>query len=59
VGAALQRITQDPAVAAAMFEILELQRIQESNAKVTLLPEGQKSDLLAQLLVASPVPSPR
>jgi regulator of protease activity HflC (stomatin/prohibitin superfamily) len=57
VGAALQRISHDPAVATAMFEILELQRIQEGHAKVTLLPEGQKSDLLAQLLVAAPVPS--
>ncbi|HEX5751401.1 MAG TPA: SPFH domain-containing protein [Archangium sp.] len=54
VGAALQRISQDPAVAAAMFEVLELQRIQEGSANVTLIPEGQKSDLLAQLLVASP-----
>ncbi len=57
VGAALQRISEDPTVSSAMFEILELQRLQESNAKVTLIPEGQKSDLLAQLLVASPAPS--
>ncbi len=54
VGAALQRISQDPAVAAAMFEVLELQRLQEGHANVTLIPENQKSDLLAQLLVASP-----
>lgn len=57
VGAALQRISQNPAVSAAMFEILELQRLQEGTAKVTLLPEGQKSELLAQLLVASPAPT--
>ncbi|WNG36997.1 SPFH/Band 7/PHB domain protein [Archangium violaceum] len=57
VGAALQRIAQEPAVSTALFEILELQRLQESQAKLTLLPEGQKSELLAQLLVASPVPS--
>ncbi|WP_375766499.1 SPFH domain-containing protein [Archangium gephyra] len=57
VGAALQRISEDPAVSAAMFEVLELQRIQEGGANVTLIPEGQKSDLLAQLLVASPAPS--
>lgn len=54
VGAALQRISQDPAVASAMFEILELQRLQESGAKVTLIPEGQKGELLAQLLAVSP-----
>jgi hypothetical protein len=58
VGAALQRISQDPAVSSAMFEILELQRLQESGAKVTLIPEGQKGELLAQLLVASPLPTP-
>ncbi|HEX8820265.1 MAG TPA: SPFH domain-containing protein [Archangium sp.] len=57
VGAALQRISQDPTVATARFEALELQRLQEGTAKVTLIPEGQKSDLLAQLLVASPTPS--
>ncbi|ADO69888.1 SPFH domain-containing protein [Stigmatella aurantiaca] len=54
VGAALQRISQDPDVASAMFEILELQRLQEGSAKLTLIPEEQKSGLLAQLLVAPP-----
>ncbi|ATB32166.1 SPFH domain-containing protein [Melittangium boletus] len=53
VGAALQRIAQDPEVAAAMFEILEVQRLQEGNARVTLVPENQKSDLLVQLLASS------
>jgi regulator of protease activity HflC (stomatin/prohibitin superfamily) len=57
VGAALQRISQDPAVSSAMFEILELQRLQESGAKVTLVPEGPRGELLAQLLVASPSPT--
>ena len=57
VGAALQRIAADREVAEAMFEILENQRILESGAKVTLIPEGQKSDLLAQLLVAAPAPT--
>lgn len=55
VGAALQRISHDPAVASAMFEILELQRLQESGAKVTLIPDGEKGELLAQLLAVSPV----
>ncbi|WP_257449247.1 SPFH domain-containing protein [Archangium lipolyticum] len=57
VGAALQRISEDPAVASAMFEILEVQRLQESAAKVTLIPEGEKGELLAQLVAAAPVPS--
>jgi regulator of protease activity HflC (stomatin/prohibitin superfamily) len=56
VGAALRDIAQDPVVASAMFEALELQRLLDSHAKVTLIPEGQKSELLAQLLAASPVP---
>lgn len=57
VGAALQKIAEDPAVAAAMFEILELQRLQEGSAKVTLVPDGQKGELLAQLLVAAQAPT--
>jgi regulator of protease activity HflC (stomatin/prohibitin superfamily) len=52
VGAALQEICQDQEVANAMFEILEIEKIIESKAKVNLIPE--KSDLLAQLLVAKP-----
>ena len=57
VGAALERISQDPEVSSAMFEILELQRLQESGARVTLIPEGQKGDLLTQLLAAAPTPT--
>ncbi|XXF80008.1 SPFH domain-containing protein [Myxococcaceae bacterium GXIMD 01537] len=57
VGAALQQISQDPAIASAMFEILELQRLQESGATVTLIPEGQKGELLAQMLAVSPLAS--
>ncbi len=48
VGAALEQICQDTEVARAMFEVLENEKIIESKAKVTLVPE--KSDLLAQLL---------
>ena len=55
VGEALQRISHDPEVASAMFEILELQRLQEGSAKLILIPENQKEGLLAQMLVASPV----
>ena len=56
VGAALQRIAEDPEVAAALFEILEVQRLQDSTARVTLVPENQKSDLLVQLLTATQTP---
>jgi regulator of protease activity HflC (stomatin/prohibitin superfamily) len=54
VGEALQRISHDPEVASAMFEILELQRLQDGAAKLILIPENQKEGLLAQMLVASP-----
>ncbi|MET0402346.1 MAG: SPFH domain-containing protein [Cystobacter sp.] len=53
VGESLRRISQDPEVAGAMFEILEVQRLQESSAKVTLVPESQKGDLLTQMLAAN------
>ena len=40
VGAALQEISKDPEIAAALFEILEVQNLLESNAQVTLIPTG-------------------
>jgi len=49
VGSALQRISQDGEVAAALFEILETQKLLESDAKVTILPEGTRQDLMVQL----------
>ena len=51
VGEALQQISEDQEVSAAMFEILENQKILASGAGVTLLPAD--SGLLAQLLAAS------
>ena len=50
VGAALQKISEDGEVVNALFEILETEKILESKAKVTLVPEG--SDLLNQLMAA-------
>ncbi|HDQ34953.1 MAG TPA: SPFH/Band 7/PHB domain protein [Chloroflexi bacterium] len=50
VGEALQSIAADPEVAAAMFEILEMQKILEGAGRLTLVPPG--SDLLTQLLAA-------
>ncbi len=47
VGGALQQIGQDREVLAAMFDILEAQKIIEGKARITMLPE--KNDLLAQL----------
>lgn len=50
VGKALHKISADPEVAKAMFEILEMENILESAAQITLLPEGQ--DFTKQLLAA-------
>jgi regulator of protease activity HflC (stomatin/prohibitin superfamily) len=51
VGEALQKITSDPEVANAMFEILELQAIIDSKARVTMVPPG--GGVLPQLLAAN------
>ena len=50
VGEALQRIGQDPDIARAMFEILETQRMLDSKAEITLVP--QRSGMLADLVAA-------
>jgi len=50
VGDALNQVAADPDVEAAMFEILEIQKLVESKAKITLVPE--RSGLLPELLVA-------
>ena len=51
VGEALQKISADPEVAQALFDILELDKIAESKARITLVPAG--SGLLPQLLAAT------
>lgn len=51
VGDALNQVAADPDVEAAMFEILEIQKLVESKAKITLVPE--RSGLLPELLVAT------
>jgi regulator of protease activity HflC (stomatin/prohibitin superfamily) len=50
VGEALNQVAADPDVEAAMFEILEIQKLVESKARITLIP--QNSGLLPELLVA-------
>jgi hypothetical protein len=55
VGQAMQAITANPEVAAAVFEILETQKILESKGKLTLIPKG--SELLGQLLVSGQNPA--
>src|ERR1043166_6064564 len=50
VGEALNQVAADPEVEAAMFEILEVQKIVDSKAKITLIPEG--GGLLPELLAS-------
>jgi regulator of protease activity HflC (stomatin/prohibitin superfamily) len=54
VGTALEEIAADADVAEALFEILEIQRITESGAAITLMPSG--SAPLAKLFAAGPAP---
>jgi regulator of protease activity HflC (stomatin/prohibitin superfamily) len=56
VGEALQKVSEDPEVVNAMFELLETQNLLNSQAEITLLPE--KRELLQQLLVTEPTPVP-
>jgi regulator of protease activity HflC (stomatin/prohibitin superfamily) len=51
VGAALQKIGQDPEVSNSMFEILETERIVASPGQVTFLPNGH--ELLSEMLAAT------
>ncbi len=52
VGGALQRVTQDPEVSSALFEVLETQRVIAGEAAIVLLPEGNK--ILGELLAGAP-----
>jgi regulator of protease activity HflC (stomatin/prohibitin superfamily) len=52
LGRAFQEIAQEPAVSEALFDTLEAQRIVAGKARVTLLPPGQRSRVLATLLAA-------
>jgi regulator of protease activity HflC (stomatin/prohibitin superfamily) len=55
VGAALEKISQDPEIARAMFEVLETQKLIEGEADITLVP--QKGHLLQELVAAQEQPS--
>jgi len=52
LGEALGEIARQPAVASALFEILETQKLLASDAKLTLLAAGGDSRVLADLLAA-------
>lgn len=52
VGGALQKIGQDPEVAKAMFDVLEVENLLKGDSRITFLPENNET--LAQLLAALP-----
>ncbi|MDX1951378.1 MAG: SPFH domain-containing protein [Verrucomicrobiota bacterium] len=52
VGSSLTRITQDPDISAALFDVLEAQRLIDGEARITLLPKGSRS--LTDFVAASP-----
>lgn len=53
VGSALREISRDREITRVMFEVLELQRLLESPARVTLLPAGSTGSLMGAQLVAN------
>lgn len=59
VGAALQKISQDPEIAETMFEILETQNLIGSKAGIILVPRDRQllGDLIASRVAPSPAPS--
>lgn len=58
VGEALRRISADPEVASALFEVLETERILQGNAQVTMIPPGSRQDVMVQLAAMAPPPPP-
>jgi regulator of protease activity HflC (stomatin/prohibitin superfamily) len=53
VGTALHEISRDQQLSSVMFEVLELQRMLESQAKITLLPKGATQSFLGAQLAAN------
>ncbi|MBU1109802.1 MAG: SPFH domain-containing protein [Candidatus Riflebacteria bacterium] len=50
VGEALQEISKDPEISSALFEILEAQKLADSNALITMIPSN--TPILRELLAA-------
>ncbi len=60
VGAALKQVSAQPDILEAMFEIMEVQRVVENGAEITMLPKN--AEFLKEMLAARggrvPVPAP-
>jgi regulator of protease activity HflC (stomatin/prohibitin superfamily) len=52
LGKVFGEVARDPAVANALFETLEIQKMQENKCRLVLLPAGTDSSTLASLLAA-------
>jgi hypothetical protein len=53
VGSALREISRDGHITRVMFEVLELQRLLESQARVTLLPAGATTSAAGAQMIAN------
>jgi regulator of protease activity HflC (stomatin/prohibitin superfamily) len=63
LGQALKDIAQEPAVTAALFEILEIKKLVDSGARLVLLAAGPHNRVLADIMAAesgkiAPLPPP-
>jgi regulator of protease activity HflC (stomatin/prohibitin superfamily) len=58
LGQAFREIAREPAVSEALFDVLETQRILAGSSRVTLLPAGPHSRMLANLLAAENANAP-
>jgi regulator of protease activity HflC (stomatin/prohibitin superfamily) len=58
VGDALREISKDRQLTDVMFEVLELQRMLESQARITLLPQGATQSLFGAQLAATVTKQP-
>jgi hypothetical protein len=56
LGQALREIAREPTVAAALFDILETQKLLASDARLTLLAAGPDNRVLADLLAGTTPP---
>ena len=50
IGQALEEISREPEVSGALFDVLETQRVLDSKAGLTLMPDGTNGQLLSALL---------
>ena len=50
IGQALEEISREPEVSGALFDVLETQRVLDSKAGLTLMPDGTNGQLLSAIL---------